>query len=78
MMEKMNAQADDCAEEMAKQTDQFKDNIGKAEDVTEGLKEAMGKLNQLSGGLCSPTLCCLNSCSIIICGLVILIVMGYW
>ena len=78
MMEKMNTQADDCAEEMAKQTDQFKDNIGKAEDVTEGLKDAMGKLNQLSGGICSPTLLCLNACSCVTIGLVVLIVMGYW
>lgn len=78
MMEAMNAQADDCAATAAAQTEQFKENIGKAQDVTEGLKDAMGKLNQLSGGFCSPILGALNCVSVVCVVLVLLIVSGTW
>jgi len=78
MMQRMNEQADDCGEEMHRQTDLFKDNINKAEDVTEGLKEAMGKLQQLTGGLCTPCMVGLNITTVICVLLAFSVLTGGW
>jgi len=58
MMQRMNEQADECSAEMVKQTEKFKENISAAEAVQEGLKEAMGKLSQIAGGLWKDPIFC--------------------
>lgn len=79
MMQSMNEQADECNVEMKKQTEKFKENIKSAEDVTEGLKDAMGKLGQLAGGNAKDPIFCFLCClSIVMVAGVVAILAGYW